>query len=349
MALPCPFYRKGCAMSISPFFRQESENTLDVKQLYSDSDVLLYPYARYAFLEALKQHTIKSIYLPSFICRDMLSPINALKIKYVFYDVNEQLEPVLEEIQCDAIVMVDYFGFEQPMTPFLDYQKKYGALIIEDNAHGLFSKDRTGNHLGTRGDFGLLSLRKTVFLPNGAALLVNNELLKSLPYTSAPIQKTPEDERYLSKKHLKEKIVHQTIGIAIVLLRRALRFIKTGAALPLPDPMSEQELPVNAYVTPLLAKGNLSVDLDEEIARRIEMYHAVEKWAERFGIKPIFTLYEGASPYEFAFIDNGKAGQFEHFLFLKGFFILPWPDLPDEITSTCPEFYKNIKVVPFLW
>lgn len=336
-------------MSLSPFFRQESESILDLKQLYSPSKILLYPYARYAFLEALKQHAVKTIYLPSFICKDMLSPINTLKIKYAFYDVNERLEPLLEEIQCDAIVMVDYFGFEQPMAPFLEYQKQYGALIIEDNAHGLFSKDPAGSYLGTRGVLGLLSIRKTVFLPNGAALLVNDESFKNLPYRSAPVQKTPEDERYFSKLHLKEKIIHSSIGIAIVLIRRALRFVKTGSALPLPDPMSEQELPENIYVTPLLTDKSLHIDMNEEVVRRIEMYRTVENWARPFGIKPIFSLYEGVSPYEFAFIDNGKADQFEKFLFLKGFFILPWPDLPDEITSTCPEFYKNIKVVPFLW
>lgn len=336
-------------MSLSPFVCQEAENPLNLKQLYSGSDILLYPYARYAFLEALKQHAIKSIYLPSFVCRDMLSPINALNINYFFYAVNEKLEPLLEEIQCDAIVMVNYFGFEQPMAPFLDYQKKYDALIIEDNAHGLFSKDRIGNYLGTRGDLGLLSIRKTIFLPNGAALLVNNESFKNISYASAPVQKTPEDKQYLSKQRIKEKIIHQTIGIAIVLARRALRFIKTGSTLPLSNPMSEQELPENFYLTPLLSEGRLSVNMNKEVTRRIQMYRAVEKWAERFGIKPIFPLYEGASPYEFAFIDNGQAGQFENFLFRKGFFILPWPDLPDKIASTCPEFYKNIKVVPFLW
>ena len=335
-------------MKPSPF-HQESGNSVNLKQLYPHSNIILFSYARYAFLEALKQHAIKSIYLPSFICRDMLSPINTLKIKYFFYEVNQKLEPQLEDIQCDAILMVNYFGFEQPIAPFLNYKEKYNALIIEDNAHGLFSKDRTGNFLGTQGDLGLLSIRKTIFLPNGAALLVNSKSLKNSSYTSALVQKTPEDERYFSKLRLKEKIVHQTIGIAVVLIRRALRLIRTGSTLPLPDPMSEQELPSNSYVTPLLAKGSLPIDMDKEVARRIQMYHAVEKWAERFEIKPIFSLYKGVSPYEFAFIDNGKAGEFERFLFSKGFFILPWPDLPNETMSTYPGFYKNIKVVPFLW
>jgi hypothetical protein len=349
MALFCSVGIEDSTMNISPFFHQESKTALNLKQLYPLSDIVLFPYARYAFWEALKQCAIKSIYLPSFICRDILAPINILNITYYFYTVNEKLEPLLEDIACDAIIMVNYFGFEQPIAPFLEYKKKYTALLIEDNAHGLFSKNRIGNFLGTRGDFGLLSIRKTVFLPNGAALLVNNESLKNILYSSAPIQKTFEDEKYLSKQRLKEKIFYPLIGTAIVLIRRAFRFIKTGSVLPLPDPMSEQQLPTNSCLTPILAEGILAVDIDDEISRRLKMYHSIEKWAKYFGIKPIYTLYEGVVPYEFAFIDNGKADKFEKFLFLKGFFVLPWPDLPDEIASTCPEFYKNIKVVPFLW
>lgn len=335
-------------MKPSPF-HQESGSSVNLKQLYPHSNIILFSYARYAFLEALKQHAIKSIYLPSFICRDMLSPINALKIKYFFYEVNQKLEPQLEDIQCDAILMVNYFGFEQPIAPFLNYKEKHNALIIEDNAHGLFSKDRKGNFLGTQGDVGLLSIRKTIFLPNGAALLVNSKSLKNSSYTPALILKTLEDQRYLSKQRLKEKIFHPLIGITIVLIRRVLRFIKTGSGLPLPDPMSEQELPTNPYLTPLLKEGRLPIDSDEEIKKRVLMYCAVEEWAKHFDIKPIYSLYKGVSPYEFAFIDNGKSGQFEKFLFLKGYFILPWPDLPDDIVSTCPAFYKKIKVVPFLW
>ena len=75
--------------------------------------------------------------------------------------------------------MIDYFGFSQDSRPFEEYKKKYISIIIEDNAHGFLSKDKHGVLLGTRGDIGLLSNRKTIFLPNGGALLVNNELFRS--------------------------------------------------------------------------------------------------------------------------------------------------------------------------
>jgi hypothetical protein len=71
--------------------------------------------------------------------------------------------------------------------------------------------------------------------------------------------------------------------------------------------------------------------------------------AKIFDIKPIYDLYNGIVPFEFAFIKNKEYKEFEKLLYLNGFFVLPWPDLPDEVVENCPEFYKDVKVVPFLW
>ena len=330
-------------------FSIQSYGNKKLKELYRNSDMCLYPYARYAFLEALKTLDIKTIYLPSFICRDMLAPINTLKIKYFFYEVNENLEPMLEDIKCNAILMVDYFGFSQDFRPFEEYKKKYNSIIIEDNAHGFLSKDKNGVLLGTRGDIGLLSIRKTIFLPNGGALLVNNELFKNNYFNNSEIQSSYEDVIYDKKLNLKKKIFNKYLGITILLLRRAIRFIKTGSAIPLPDRLSEEEMPSNSYLTPILKDGIISIDIEEEIQRRKEMYLKIKEYAKKFDINPIYDLYDNAVPFEFAFIDNVNYKIFERYLYTKGFFILPWPDLPDSIVNTCPDFYKNVKVVPFLW
>lgn len=331
-----------------PFSIQPYGN-IKLKELYKNSDIYLFPYARYAFLEALKTFDIKTIYLPAFICRDMLAPINNLRIKYFFYEVNENLEPLLEDIKCDAILMVDYFGFGQDFKAFEEYKKKYNAIIIEDNAHGFLSKDKNGVLLGTRGDIGLLSIRKTVFLPNGGALLVNNELYKNKYFKNSEIQSSYEDVIYDKKLNLKKKIFNKYLGITILLLRRVIRFIKTGSAIPLPDRLSEEEMPSNCYLTPILKDGIISIDIEEEIQRRRKMYLKIKEYAKKFDINPIYDLDENSVPFELAFIDNGNYKKFERYLYAKGFFILPWPDLPDSIVNTCPDFYKNVKVVPFLW
>jgi hypothetical protein len=245
--------------------------------------------------------------------------------------------------------MVDYFGFTQDIKPFQEYKEKYNSIIIEDNAHGFLSCDKSGNQLGSRGDFGLLSIRKTIALPNGAALLINNDEYKNIKFEKTTSELTFEDEKYNKKQLLKKLFISKYFGIAFLLFRRILRYIKTGSSIPMPDNESEKILPSNKFITPKLENLTLNITKDLEINRRRNMYLQVMAWAKTFDIKPICELEEGIVPFEFAFIDNGKYKQFEKYLFLKGYFILPWPDLPDEVISTCPEFYKDIKVVPFLW
>lgn len=332
----------------NPFILQKI-GSKKLNDIYINSNIYLYPYARYAFLEVLIKLNFKSIYIPAFICRDMLAPINTLGLQYHFYQCDENLLPILEDIQCDAILMVNYFGFANDISVFMQYKEKYNAVIIEDNAHGFLSKDSQGNLLGTRGDVGLLSIRKTIFLPNGGALLINNCDLKTIKFESAKINKSDEDIRYYKKLNLKKKIYHHFIGIAIVLIRRFLRYIKTGSTIPLPDKKSEYEMPSNKYLTPILSSGKINIDIEYEIKRRQELYIQVEQWARKFNINPIYNFNKESVPFEFAFIDNGTYKEFEKYLLKRGFFILPWPDLPDEVLKNCLKLYTNVKVVPFLW
>ncbi len=333
---------------MTPFLIQKT-GKFRISDFYKQSKLYFYPYARQAFFEVIKTLKIKNIYLPSFICRDMLAPLNILKIKYTFYEVNEKLEPIIKNIKCDAILMVDYFGFSQDIKPFLKYKKKYKSLIIEDNAHGFLSRDKNSELLGTREDIGLLSIRKTFFLPNGGALLVNNLNLKKKHFENSKIKNTDEDTYFRNKYFLKRIIFNKYIGIMILLIRRFIRLIKTGSPLPLPDNLSEERMPSNNFLTPLLENGKLSIDIESETKRRRDLYVKIKEYGEKFNIKPIYELEENTVPFQFAFIDKGNYKQFEQFLYKKGFFILPWPDLPSSIIDTCPNFYKNVKVVPFLW
>ena len=64
-------------MRRSPF-HPHIKGSLDLVKLYSNSDLFLYSYARHAFSELLIICNIGKqdiVYLPGFICRDMLSPV----------------------------------------------------------------------------------------------------------------------------------------------------------------------------------------------------------------------------------------------------------------------------------
>ena len=149
--------------------------------------------------------------------------------------------------------------------------------------------------------------------------------------------------------NLKKQMLSKYFGIWILLVRRAIRFIKTGSSIPLPDKFSEKKMPLNSCLTPDLKNLILGIDADKEMQRRREMYIKIKEYASKCNIRPIYDLDDNSIPFEFSFIDIGNYKKFELYLYAKGFFILPWPDLPDEILGNCPKFYKNIKVVPFLW
>lgn len=327
---------------------QKNDKTLRLDSLYK-SDFYLFSYARYALLEVLQSLQIQSIYIPSFICSVVVAPLKMLNIKIYFYELNENLQPLLQEIKCDCILAVNYFGFPCDMRIFNEYAKKNNALVIEDNAHGLFSKDENCNLLGTRGDIGLLSIRKTIFLPNGAALLINNKSVYAKFKKDLALQeiKYSGDDAYWGKKRkLRSVVFNKFIGLAIVQSRAFMRFVRgQNGSESYVDSMS-----YNRFVTPLLANKSVDLDLEFEINRRKELYRQVSLWALKFGIRPIFELDSCpcAVPYEFAYIDNGRADEFRRFLYTKGLFSTTWPDLPKEVESS-KSFYLKVKVVPFLW
>ena len=330
-----------------PFSIQKKTYSTKLENIYNKSEIYLYSYARYAFHEALKTLNIKSIYMPAFICEEVLSIINILNIRYYFYDINELLEPDLKDIKCDAVLAVNYFGFAQNMQPFFEYKRKFDSIIIEDNAHGLFSRDAEGVLLGTRGDIGLLSLRKTIFLPNGACLLINNDKYKHIGFKKAEIKATHEDSHYY-KKLIFKRLTIKYIGILYFIIRRSSCLIKISQLIRnVNDGSKKCNLP-NKYLTPILSNNLIYINIKLEIKDRRDMFLMIEKWAKKFGIKPIKKLDDYTVPYVFPFIDNSKCNKFEKFLLKKGFYITSWPKLFDE-GKNYKFFYYNVKVVNFLW
>jgi hypothetical protein len=342
---------------MNPFISNKNDKFYNIKKTFRESKIYLYPYARialYYLLETIKSENDKSIYVPKFICRDLLSPMNILKFKIQFYEIDKKLNAKLDfNLRSDIVIMVNYFGFPQNISPFIEYKKKFNSILIEDNAHGLFSRDDGGTLLGTRGDFGLLSIRKSIFLPNGAALLINNRNFFNIQFESAPFKETLEDSNYKKKLYLKKvfRFLGYHAGIKFLKLRRFLRKIRTKSEIPLPCPTSEKELPDNHYLTPMLKNGELNCDINYEIKRRQTMFQLVLDYSKDFNIKPVFHNFtDNVSPYAFPFYAEKKdAKKFEKFLFKKGFYILPWPDLPGKIEEDCQDFYKKTWMVPFLW
>lgn len=100
----------------------------------------------------------------------------------VFVDVEEDtlnLNPVLVEKaitrKTKAICVVHYGGMPANLIRLTELARQYNLLLIEDNAHGLYSK-YYGKYTGTFGTFATQSFHETknVICGEGGALLIND-------------------------------------------------------------------------------------------------------------------------------------------------------------------------------
>src|ERR1051326_7167664 len=146
----------------------------------SDFSPYYFGYGRTALKKGLKAYNIpkgKKILVPEYICSAALEPFLQEEIGIQYYCVNENLSPdwnsIAEKLtdNISAILMVHYFGFAQDIDSFIRFAQKHNLLLIEDNSHGHGGLYRN-QLLGTFGDIGFSSPRKSFPLLNGGVLYI---------------------------------------------------------------------------------------------------------------------------------------------------------------------------------
>ena len=292
-----------------------------------------------------------SVLLPSFICRDLLSAVAELGANTVFYEVDIALKPVRldPKISAKVIVAVNYFGFAQNLEPYNEYCKQTGAIIIEDNAHGFLSRDKDNNLLGTRAKFGITSFRKSLRVQDGAILatsLTDHEIDKQLDYIDSPISKRNSLLRSLSSLESRTKIPVVAIGQSI---SRAIRFARTGSALPKPDLNAEMSIP--GLANPHLQSVATLEVLDEarEVLRRRNLYQLLKSQVVATGATMIFAdLPENTCPYGMPVYANKESlKKLAKVARQNRVTLMSWPELPNSTISTAPGFYKQVWLLNF--
>ena len=315
-------------------------------------------YARHALVDGFRLIGIKEgdkILVPAYICRDLLSSVNSIGAQPVFYDVDREfrlLQSPDDLPDCKAIIAVNYFGFPQDLKPFTKYCRRTGAVLVEDNAHGLFSRDNENRFLGSRGDLGVFSFRKTIALSNGAALVINNA-----KYTTG-LHDQIEFKKNRSPTFMSKQIFRKLFSLirlqGLWHLTSAMRFIrklKTGYEIPPSDPDAEKILPSclapSLDLLPLL----YAVNEPEEILRRRELYLWLDSYFSGTSCKPIYEkLPDGVVPYGYPFYTTkNQALKINRNLRYYGLECFPWPELPDKLMKSSFEYYKNVWMVSFLW
>ena len=137
-------------------------------------------YALAAGIRALGMGDGDAVLLPSYNCWTEIDPFLSSKINPIFYNVRKTLTTDLDDLSrkitknVKAILITHFLGFPQPLDEIKNICKQRNLFLIEDCAHALLSSC-DGKYLGSSGDIAIFSLMKTVPIPNGGVLLINNK------------------------------------------------------------------------------------------------------------------------------------------------------------------------------
>ena len=159
--------------------------------------------------DLIAERQIRSVCLPAYCCSSMILPFHKVGLELRFYDVLPSADGVYRALQkdhgCDAILLLDYFGFSQPETAALaksEYNR--GTAVILDCVQSLYSESEAVEFA----DYSVTSWRKWFFSCAAAARKRQGEWL---------IKPTaPANEQYVSlrKEAAKNKAAYleQSVG-----------------------------------------------------------------------------------------------------------------------------------------
>lgn len=334
-------------------------NNWSFEHFIGHTNIRYFSLGRYALKEALSISGIgkgDNVLLPEFICKEVLSSINSVGAIPIYYPVDKglQLSVEIDDLpHASASIVVNYFGFSQDLTPFYDYCKRTGALLIEDNAHGLFSWDEKGQILGTRCDLGIFSFRKTVPVPNGAAIVVNSNNAKYKLRNQLPFDKRAEPFSFKIKQALRKLSPRISISLlkASISFIRDLRKLRTGYEIAPSVIDAEYVIPCQPSPCKKLFSYLSSVDIKLEIMRRRELYVWIDSLLKDTSCEPIFKeLPDYTVPYAYPFYaSDDKIKKIKKKLKKYGLECFRWPELPESILHNTIEHYRTVWIIQFLW
>jgi perosamine synthetase len=156
------------------------------RELAAAPDALFFTSGRAALLAGLTALGVgpgDEVLLPAYLCESVVTPVETVGAQPVFFPVSRRFEVDLAALEAAitpktrAIVLIHYLGFPGPVEEVRALCQRRRLVLIEDCAHALFSRlaDRP---LGTFGDLAIFSPWKSLPLPDGGLLRVNDAQLR---------------------------------------------------------------------------------------------------------------------------------------------------------------------------
>lgn len=307
----------------------------------ASQNMFWFGYARQALLEGFKSLRLKAgdeILYPETICDVTVVPCNELKLKVVYYPLNDDLSPCWEGLdylitpKTKAFLLVHYFGIAQDINKALSAAKNHNLLLIEDNAHG-YGASMNGQRLGTFGDIGIASPRKTFGGLNGAVLWVNSEKADT-GLIDTDLKLEPYPYKRFAAQYLRNHGLSQ-------LINKVKRDTEVNG---------EDESLAFAIDAPTY-EGIMKLDLDKLMQTRREIYALWEKWSSEKGLIPVFSYLPATSnPWCFPCYarDHHEQESWLEWGLKCGVDIFTWPSLPKEQRrENTPAFKRWLKMLCF--
>ncbi len=278
------------------------------------------------------------ILLPEYICNVVIHPLDQLRIKYKYYPIKNDLTPNWEELgnmvdKTDkALLMVHYFGQPQNIEKFQQFCKEYNISLIEDNAHG-HGGMVNGKMLGTFGDIGFSSPRKSLNIHSGGILWLKDKKfnIKSdiLPYPVSTQQRIIKSlfNSYPSLKNSLKKVIKNRPKFE--------------------DPEAFKETPIPDYIIDKESKKTIEkTNWDELCKIHQDTYSKWQNFALENSLIPVYSkLNPETNPWCFpAYTKNQQeAIKWFDWGWVNNKIVFSWPSLPKDVLAKNDESLNRWK------
>ncbi len=296
-------------LEIAKFWRSNQRLNLDWPQLKDRT--IIYSYlgriGNALVCRMLNVQPGDEVLVPSYNCGSEVDPFLSFGMKAVMYHLDDQLTIDLGDLKkritnrTRIIYVTHYFGWPQPLQDVKKLCQEHNLFLMEDCALSLFSNS-SDKPIGKDGDAAIFSFRKSLPVPDGAALsLRENEILISRPHKRPPFRTTVKETapyivRWLLHSGENNKVVSSALAWAESLLP-APESERLTEDLDMPKDYYFSETIMPFTISRISAGILSSVDPQRVYdARRQNYQRLFEGIVDIKSLKPLFNLPDGVCP-----------------------------------------------------
>ena len=287
--------------------RRKLNNHLD---WFSDSKPFYVHTARTAIHKALSLLNLRGedeILVPAYHCGSEVDAMLKAGAVVRLFRVSSAGQIDIDDLQkritsrTRAVYVIHYFGFPQPLTAIAELCRTRGLYLIEDCALSLLTEVE-GRRIGSLGDVAVYNFPKTLPVPDGGALVINNPELQGQDWVrrGPGISNTIRNLFPLLKQTVLHGFPHALAGFLFAALRPPPESKRASS-------LSRPEIPDSYYFSRAMGDRKLSrvsawlmrsMDLAEIRARRRLNYSLLLKQILPIpGHEPLFkNLPTGVCP-----------------------------------------------------